>query len=87
MTEIRCVPETLSATVVRNILAKVRPIARNDVGFGSFDFRHGRFDITASYDPVRCIRLVVRLHHRNSCDIWLIRPGDYSLLPAEAFDL
>ena len=85
---IRRQPATLSATTVRNILFKVRSHPdRNSEYVQDFDFRHGRYDVTAFCRWTRCTQLVVRLHHRDSCEIWIIKPGDYLLLPSDAFDL
>lgn len=86
--ELRCHPDTLSSTVVRNILSKVRSFPdRNSDYVQDFDLRHGRYDVTAFCRWSRCTALVVRLPHRDSCEVWIIKPGEYSLLPAEAFDM
>lgn len=87
ITEFRCRPETLSATVVRNILAKVRSHVDINFFYDSFDFRHGRYRVTAICRVGRCAELIVQLLHRSSCETWIIRPFDYPLLPPEAFDL
>ena len=87
LTEFRCSPQTLSPIVVRNILSKVRSHPdRNPEYVQDFDLRHGRYDVTAFCRWSRCTALVVRLHHRDSCESWIIKPGEYSLLPSEAFD-
>lgn len=78
---------SLSATVVRNIMSKVRTAISSGDGCGLIDLRHGRYDVTACFNPSRCVKLVVRRYHRDFAEVWSIRPGEYSELPVEAFDL
>lgn len=85
--EFRCRPETLSATVVRNILCKVRSVPDIGTFHDIVCLRHGRYRVSALCKYDFCQSLVVQLFHRDSCQIWLIRPGDYPLLPADAFML
>ncbi len=88
LTEFRRYPITLSPTVVRNILSEVRSHPNRDSAFvQNFDFRHGRYYVTAFCRFSRCTELVVCLHHRYFCETWVIKPDDYLLLPSEAFDL
>ena len=88
ITDIRHHPDTLSATVVRNILSEVRCCLNPDSQlFNYFTVRHSRYDVSAFCAGSHCTKLIVRLFHRDSCDVWIIKPGEYSLLPSEAFDL
>lgn len=80
-------PETLSATVVRNILTKVRDFNNSGSFNDIFCFRHGRYEVCAVCNIDRCKKLVVHLYHRAANEIWIISPDNYPLLPSEAFEL
>ena len=78
---------SLSATIVRNILSKLRSYPDIGTFADNVYFRHGRYYVCAHCSFKRCLMLYVRRDHRDFVESWQIRPGEYPLLPSDAFNL